>query len=131
MGKGFNPKHKELVIKFEEEEYESLEVAVRPVTIKEALEAEKLQNIGDDATMEDLEKVFALAAGFVVRWNIEDDDGKTMPINSASFISFPMDFALALLSGINTTIAGVSAPLDDSSPNGEISPVVSVPMETL
>lgn len=128
---GFKVKHKELVIKFADEDYEGLEIVARAPTVREALEAEKLSKIGDEPTAKDLEKIFAYVAKFILRWNIEDDEGKTMPINAASFIDFPTDFAWAIVAGFTEGSSGVPAPLDSSSPNGEISQELSVPMEAL
>jgi len=128
---GFKVKHKEIVIKFDDEEYEGLEIVARAPTVREALEAEKLSKISGEPTAKDLDKIFAYVAKFILRWNIEDDEGKALPINAAAFIDFPTEFAWAIVSGFTQGSSGVSAPLDNSSLNGEISPAVSVPMETL
>ena len=128
---GFKVKHKELVIKFADEEYEGLEVIARAPTIKEALEAEKLSKMSDNATAKDIDKIFSYICRFITKWNIEDEDGKTLPIAAASFIDFPVEFAWAIVSGFIEGSSGVSAPLDNGSLNGETFPAVSVPMETL
>ncbi len=123
---GFKPKKKETILKFSDEDYEGLEIVTRRPTVRDAIEGEKLNAdpIGN------AKEIFALMCKFIIRWNLEDDEGNVQPINADTFIDMDDDLSWAIVSAF-TAGQSVDVPLDSGSPSGEISPAVSVPMETL
>jgi hypothetical protein len=127
---GFKVNKKELVIKFSDMDYEGLEVVARYPSIKEAMEFQKLA-AGDLEQEKNLLKVYDFLAKFIIRWNLEDDSDKAMPISAKTFFEIPMELTNAIQTGFVQGAFGISAPLDGNSLNGESLQELHVPMEAL
>ncbi|MFF0138552.1 hypothetical protein ACFYRN_19180 [Streptomyces sp. NPDC005227] len=68
----------------------------------------------------------------LVSWNLEEEDGTPIPCTPRALFAVDNDLALALATQWLDVIGGkVDGPLPQSSPAGEPSPVVSIPMEPL
>jgi hypothetical protein len=67
----------------------------------------------------------------LVGWNLEDEDGTPVAATLEGVLSQDMELVTAILVAANSTIYGVSAPLDESSTSGETFPEASLPMEPL
>lgn len=68
----------------------------------------------------------------LISWNIAEEDGTPTPPTRDEFFKLDEDLALALATEWVERIGGkVYDPLPESSPAGEPSPVVSIPMEPL
>lgn len=65
----------------------------------------------------------------LVDWNLEDEDGKPIPTSQAG--EQDKELVFALTSAWVSSLHGVPAPLEPSSPAGEPSLEESMPMETL
>ena len=68
----------------------------------------------------------------LISWNIAEEDGSATPATRDEFFKLDEDLALALATEWIERIGGkVYGPLSVSSPAGEPSPAVSIPMEPL
>jgi len=63
----------------------------------------------------------------LVAWNLEDEDGQPIPVSAAK--EQDKELVLALTSEWVTSLHGVAAPLEPSSPDGEPSLEASIPMD--
>lgn len=69
--------------------------------------------------------------GYLVSWNLEDEDGKPIPCTPEEFKGMDPRFVREVLDQWAEAIAGVAAPLEQPSPSGEPFPEASLPMDTL
>jgi len=68
----------------------------------------------------------------LIEWNLEDERGKPIPCTRAGLFSIDNDLALALATEWMDRLGGkVDAPLQDSSPAGELSAAPQIPMAPL
>lgn len=126
MGYKRNPKVYNL--RFQDGDYTGLEVQVRSLSMGQliAIRTGKDED-GKDAT----EGVVELLAERIVGWNLEDEDGTPVPPTLEAIKAEDHDLIEAIIEQWTTVVAGVKDPLPESSPSGEPSPVVSIPMEPL
>ncbi|MDG4535331.1 hypothetical protein [Streptomyces sp. AV19] len=125
---GFVKKPKRIVLRFEgDPELDGLEVTLRGLTVAEYLEVMGLGEV-EAASVPDMIRRFARA---LISWNLETEDGAPVPITEDEVFGLDQDFVMRLASAWIDALAGVSAPLGQSSPDGGPSPVASIPMEPL
>lgn len=127
---GYKVNHKVFKLKFEDDEYEGLEVRAKSTSVGKFM---RLVNIveKDEATSEDVQELFEGFAKVLVSWNVEDDDDNPVPTTTEGLYSLDMDFVLPILRAWAGAIASVSPPLPPSSNNGRSSAEASLPMATL
>lgn len=101
---------------------DGLVVRMRPPTVREALEWNKLGHPVETAEV---------MAGLLVSWNLDDDEGQPVPCDANGLLSQPIEFMRAILLAMQQNILGVSPPLSRPSSDGSQSLEVSLPMEAL
>ncbi|MFI9200156.1 hypothetical protein [Streptomyces sp. NPDC053048] len=125
---GFVKKPKRINLRFEgDPELDGLEVTLRGLNVAEYLDVMGLGEV-EAGSVPDMIKRFSRA---LVSWNLEDEDGNPVPISEDVVFAQDQDFIMRLAAAWIEALSGVPAPLDQSSPSGEPSPVVSIPMEPL
>ena len=140
---GFKVPRKTARLQFEGEEFEGCEIILAlDLTFGAQAHLAKLQAASEkaketDATEADSTEATQQLMEFfsencIQSWNLEDDDGKPLPLTSATFAAFPSWFGLLILNGWTAAVneaSEVSAPLDESSRNGRSSQEESELME--
>lgn len=114
----------------ESHEYHGFEVTLRKLKLGEWLEitgmggdeAPGVRHVGDQ-----LERM----ADKLVAWNLEDEDGNPVPTTAEAVLDQDRDLMIAILNAWLDGLTGVSAPLEQSSPDGAPSLVESIPMAPL
>lgn len=128
MGYKRNPKVYNL--KFgEDTEYPGLEVQVRSLSMGQLIAARTGKD--DDDGKDGTEALIELLADRIIGWNLEDEDGTPVPTTLEAMKGEDSDLIMAIVDQWTDAVAGVKAPLDGTSNSGEISPVASIPTETL
>lgn len=123
---GYRPKRKIYNLDFTGTDYEGLEVKLRGMTVGEELELDDLRGKDDFGR-----KVFEMTTRLLVEWNVEDDQGVPVPCTFEGVCTQDAGMVMAILDALQTANSGVSDPLPQSSPSGELSPVASIPTEPL
>jgi hypothetical protein len=123
---GFRPKRKIYKLDFTGTDYEGLEVSMRGPTVGEELEIETLRSQDGGGR-----EIFKMMTGLLVEWNVEDEAGEPVPTTFDGVCTQEAVFVMAILNATQQAASGVPDPLPDSSPSGEPSQVVSIPMEPL
>lgn len=80
---------------------------------------------------EDTLKLAEALAGHVTRWNLDDADGQSLPIEAASLLGLEQPVLREIARQWQLAALGVTAPLEQPSTSGEQSPEESLPMEAL
>lgn len=127
---GYRHKRKRINVCFEEgHEYHGLEVTLRGMSLGEYLELEGIGEV-DRSSVGDQLRRFAES---LISWNLEDEDtGEPVPTTVEAVYAQDQDLMLMLATRWIEALRGiVSAPLEQSSPDGEPSLEASIPMETL
>lgn len=123
---GYRPPRKIYQLDFTGTDYEGLAVKMRGLTVGEELELDALRaQEGSDR------QVFELMAGLLVEWNVDDEQGQPVPATFDGVCTQDAAMVMAILIALQAATSGVSAPLPQSSPSGEPSLEVSIPMEPL
>lgn len=128
MGYKRNPKIYNL--KFgDDTDYAGLEVQVRTITMGQLLAMRSGKTSDDDK--DNIRVSVELLAERIVDWNLEDENGDPVPPTLDAILEEDDDFIFAIINRWTDAVSGVKAPLQQSSPSGEPSPVESIPMEAL
>lgn len=126
---GYVPKRKVYTLIFEDPEMNGLEVRIRGLTTGQfmdvAAKKEEAEQGGDPA------ELFQMMVDQLVSWNIEEEDGTPVPATLEGLKTLDMPFTMAIVNAWTDAVAGVPAPLEQSSPAGAPSLEASIPMETL
>jgi hypothetical protein len=117
---GYRPKRRIYALDFTGTDYEGLEATVRGLTVGEELELNETEMTGD--------RVVRALVQRLVSWNVEDDNGAAVPTTYEGVCTQDGSMVLAILNALRQ-VGSVPDPLPQSSPSGEPSPVVSIPME--
>lgn len=122
-----------LRLKFENSDFDGLEVTCRRMPVEDLFQAMKLAESGDSIAERKaaLEEVFPVLARGIVEWNLESEQGKPVMIRPETFASLDLPFIRAILDAWMDASAGVSRPLSTPSKDGDSFPEGSIPMETL
>ncbi|MGW0587466.1 hypothetical protein [Streptosporangium sp. NPDC002607] len=118
-------------------EFDGLEVRARSISVERFLEFGPLLEGGLSGgfTAKDIEEMRELFREFstvLVDWNLEDEDtDEPVPCTFEGFIGQDIAFVREIISTWAEHIAGVAAPLEQPSPDGEPSLEESLPMEVL
>lgn len=124
-----------LLLVFEGEEYEGLEVRARRPTIADILDLARLRSIGPATTEADvlskLDGLMARMASLITSWNLLDDDDQPIPVTAETVAAQDYPFMMAIASAIAGSGAAVRPPLPQPSGDGVPSLAASIPMEPL
>jgi hypothetical protein len=125
---GFKRNPKIYRLKWEDGDYAGLEVNIRSLNMGQLLEAKS----GKSASGKDgLEGTVELLADRILDWNLENEDGTPVPATLEAMKGEDDDLILDIINRWMEAVSGVQAPLDATSPSGEISQVASIPTEAL
>ncbi|MFF3511529.1 hypothetical protein [Streptomyces sp. NPDC002573] len=125
---GFKRNPKIYHLKWEDGEYAGLEVRVRSMSLGQLVASQKGTGYNGK---EGIEGNIELFAERIVDWNLETEDGEPVPTTLDAIMGEDDDLIIDIVRRWNEAMAGVPAPLPESSPSGEPSPVASIPMEPL
>jgi hypothetical protein len=126
---GYRPKKRVYVLEFEDPDFNGLEVKVRGLSTGQLLDLEAAREDGSD---EAISRLLVLLADNLIEWNVEDDEGLSVPANLAGIRAQDVQFNMGIIRAWQQAVAGVSNPLDGASPSGEPSPEESaIPMAPL
>ncbi|MFJ8146553.1 hypothetical protein ACIQ6R_16000 [Streptomyces sp. NPDC096048] len=120
---GYRPKRRIFELDFTGTEWEGLEASMRGLTVGEELEFYQLRNKEGSGP-----EFFTLLTRLLVSWNVEDDEGQPVPCTFEGVCSQDTAMVSAILDAGQKAASGVSDPLPQSSPDGEPSPAVPIPM---
>ncbi|MET8864675.1 hypothetical protein ABZW11_17195 [Nonomuraea sp. NPDC004580] len=116
-------------------EFAGLEVRAKRCSLEMFLKLAPVIEGGIDTSTEEgraeFVERFREFGGYLVSWNVEDEDGQAVPCTPDEFVAMDPAFAREILDQWAEAIAGVAAPLEQPSPAGEPSLVASLPMEPL
>lgn len=128
---GFQIPKKEITLKFANDEYEGLEIRIRPGTIRDALRGEEMDKKAKSLSeVEGAQLLFKYLEEFITGWNVEDD-GEPVPVSAESLLNFPAGFAWDIFAAFIDHTSGVSEDLGKDSASTKTPPVESIQMETL
>ncbi|MFD5697439.1 hypothetical protein [Streptomyces lasiicapitis] len=126
---GYRPKQKIYTLAFEGEEYEGLEVRIRGLNTGQMIDLDTARADGGE---EAIQSMLRLMADRLIEWNVDHPDtGEPVPPTFDGVRSLDLEFNWAIIDAWQTAVAGVAAPLDEPSTDGEPSLVASIPMESL
>jgi hypothetical protein len=118
------------------EDYPGLEVDAKSVSIEEYLKISRLADqMAAKPAEEQVEELFGWFARRLVRWNLEDEEGKPVPPTVGGLMGEELPFAYAIVMAWVNKVVGVSAPLRAASGGGAPSQApdpteASIPMTT-
>jgi len=123
---------------FEDEEFDGLEVrAYAPPLgfLEQAMQMGALVGRpADDLSPDEIELLHGLFtgfAGYLVSWNLEEDDGTPVPATLEGLRVQDLAFVFSIIDAWLDSIGEVAGPLGQSSNAGSPSLVASLPMEPL
>ncbi|MGK9463917.1 hypothetical protein ACSLFT_28385 [Streptomyces sp. G6] len=119
---GYRPKRRVYALDFTGTEWEGLEASVRGLTVGEELELNEMEWTPENTVKALVKRL--------VSWNVEDDNGP-VPTTFEGVCTQDGAMVLAILNALRTVGSGVPDPLPQSSPDGEPSPAVPIPMAPL
>ncbi|MER5559709.1 hypothetical protein ABT071_13995 [Streptomyces sp. NPDC002506] len=123
---GFQFKTPRINIAFEPgHEYHGLEVTLRKLTLQEFLD---INGIGEVQDMHAGHQLKTMGEK-LLSWNLEDEDGNPVPATSESVLRQDKDLMIAICEAWLGGLRGVSAPLEQPSPDTETSLEASIPMD--
>ncbi len=113
-------------------DYHGCEVTLRRLKTGEWLDITGLGGgDADKPTVRHVGDQLLTMADKLISWNLEDEDGTPVPTTVEAVLEQDQALMLAILGQWIDGIAGVSAPLEPSSTDGDPSQVASIPTETL
>lgn len=127
---GYVPKRKVYSLDFSDTDFDGLEITLRGMTTGEMIDAMEMREAaGEDVGGREFAELLQLMADKVVGWNVEDEDERPVEPTLDALRDQDPEFNFAVLDAWLTAINGVPAPLDETSPDGELSLVASIPMD--
>lgn len=126
---GYKPKRKIYHLDFTGTDYEGLRVSIRGLNTGQYMDlfqAKEEAQAGGETN-----DLLTIMAGQLISWNVEDEEDMPVPATLDGIKTQDLDFNLAIVNAWTTAMAGVSAPLEQSSTGGESSLAASIPMEPL
>lgn len=128
---GYKAKVNTITLKFEDEEFDGLEVVTKKITVNQYMRLLKLDEVKEES-VETVEEMLNLFASCLVKWNLEDEKGKAVPTTLKGVKDQDIDFVMTLIGVWIQNIAGTPAPLGENSNSTSNSQVeLTLPMETL
>lgn len=128
-------------LKFDDPEFDGLEVKAKSVPLKQVLDLMDLDGadfaaLDKSARNETVRQMLTVFADALVSWNYEEEDPETgdripVPANMDGLLTLDVDFAFQIVTAWQSAVMGVSGPLGKRSPSGDRSLEASLPMEPL
>lgn len=119
-------RRKTYLLVFNDEEYEGLEIRMRPLRVGEVLDS-----TADDVTRT-LANMMDQFASSLMSWNLEDENGAPIPPTIEGVRDQDTDFIMTAYNAWHAQMAGeIAGPKDVNSNDGQPSLVASIPMEEL
>jgi hypothetical protein len=130
-----------LLLKFDDAEFEGLEVRVRQASIEQICRYAEFGEF-EGGTREQMTEIIDMLAAGVISWNLEeptggtvpgtagDDEVRPVPCTAAGMWTQDGNFIADIFRAWIQATTGVSAPLAPGSPAGEPSLEASIPMDT-
>lgn len=121
------------IIKLIFEDMPELEIRIKTGTMAKFLKIARLYskidpNNLDDEGIDKLEEFFRLFASNLHSWNLEDDEGKPLPLNAESLMDLDPIFMMKIIREWIMAIKGVDADLGKDLRTTNSMPVVNLPM---
>lgn len=110
-----------------EDEYEGLEINAKAPSVKTIMKISKLQEESINA----IPQLVDILIEHLIDWNMEEDDGSPTVLDKEALDLLDLSLLRGIVEAWATAVAGVSAPLEQDSNNGELSQVAWIPTETL
>lgn len=124
-------------LKFEDPQYNGLEVIAKSLPLGDFLEFNKMsaevtvENANSPEMVKKSGMMFTLFAANLVSWNLEDENGKPVPSTYKGVVSQEMGFILDIIKAWMDAVADVPKHSKNGSNSGGTSRVPSLPMATL
>jgi hypothetical protein len=135
---GFRRKRRTIKIVFQGD-LDGLVITAHSVSMDTFLEFEELSNRyfdgktgkDEEASMaiQSLRRMLDMFADVLVSWNLEDEDGEPVPATREELGREDPGFVFDVIVKWMEAVAGVSAPLSETSSSGETSAELSLPMD--
>lgn len=125
---GYRHKRKRIEVRFEDDHPNAgFEAVLRGTTLGGYLALRGIGEVDESDIADQLRRM----SESLISWNLEEEDGTPVPITPESMYVQDKDLMLALANAWMDGLAGISAPLEQSSTGGEQSLEASLPMEPL
>ncbi|SCK20062.1 hypothetical protein YUYDRAFT_02077 [Streptomyces sp. ScaeMP-e48] len=125
---GYRHKQKRIEIRFEEPSpFAGFEATLRGKTLGEFLNLQGIGEVDKSSLFEQLREM----SQSLLTWNLEDENGDPVPVSPEAVFEQDQDLMIALATAWMQGLAGVSAPLEPSSTDGQPSLEANIPMEPL
>jgi hypothetical protein len=123
---GYRHKPQQIEVKFAEGHvYHGCEVVLRRLTLGEYLDITGLGDVDGLTVAHQLRGM----SDKLIAWNLEDEQGNPIPATADAVIGQDFDLMSTILAAwLDALRGGVSAPLEQTSPDGEPSLEASIPM---
>jgi hypothetical protein len=114
-----------------------LEVRLRRPSIDQALQVTSLDHLTSKSgslTTDDratIDEIFNTLGPLLIGWNLEEEDGTSVPATAEELRKQDVGFVLALIGEWMKASVGVSVPLGRRSTGGSQSEALSIPMDVL
>ena len=119
---------KTMTLRWVSGEMQGLEVEVRRVSVDTLFDVAATVD-KRMASKENFRAAVNELVAFIVGWNYETDDGKPVPVSAETLLAEDADFTMAIFKAWADALGGVSAPLEQPSPDGELE--AGLPVEVL
>jgi hypothetical protein len=110
----------------EDSEFSGLEIRMRRMSIAQVMQIEKLQDLRKSGDAGEVNQAMTdtldLAAGGLLSWNYEDEDGTPVPADRSGLAAMDVDLFMALIKAWTKAAASVPLASPPSSPTGEPEP---------
>jgi len=128
---GYRRKAPLYALNFEgDEEFDGLEIMAKSMPLREFMEIGDLQKAAQDDPDAQRDIIKRLA-DVIVSWNLEDDEGKAVPVSYDSLTSYDFPFVLTIFYAWMNAVSSVPNLLKNDSNAGGTSQELSIPMEPL
>lgn len=117
---------------FEDPAYAGLEVSAYELSTGELWEFMARENTGKGGGPEAAaarRRVVEIFADALVSWNAEDKDGNPIPMTADGVLSLGHRFNVRVMDAWTDALVGISAPLPQTSSDGQPSLEASIPMD--
>lgn len=124
-------KRKVLVLKFEDEDFDGVEIRARAASMGRALEltgeADAARRPGTG--LEQVNGLFDEFATALLSWNLEDDDDQPVPATRDGLLSLDIQDVMVIILAWFDAMLSIGEGLGKGSTSGSPFPEVSIPME--
>lgn len=126
---GYKRTRKVYNLVFDDEDMQGLEVKARSMPLGELMEMANVIDNMNAASLEEVNEMLSTFADVLISWNLEDEDGVTVPPTVEGLYAQDTEFVFSIIGSFVNAVSGVPAPLEQPSPGGEPSLAASIPMD--